>query len=157
MPSRGFGSGAAWGGSAVPTLAGLDGYYVDRVDTSPFIAVLLVLLVIFMVLTPSLTGEWVPARARTSLPMPKGRVYVAVSRLGELWTAGQGRPLRKAPLARVLHQALAGSRDPETVYLRAENFAPYAAVLDALDAARQAGARRVGLIVEVPRGPQQAR
>ena len=150
MPARGTGSGAAWGGSAVPGLAGLDGCYVDRVETSPFIAVLLVLLVIFMVLTPSQTGDWYPPRAATAVPMPRGLVRVSVSRTGALWADRTEHPLRKEPLARVLRRQLAVSRDPQTLYLHADDRTPYAAVLDALDAARQAGARRVGFIVEVP-------
>jgi biopolymer transport protein ExbD len=145
------GGGAAWGGSPVPALAGLDGRYVDRLDTSPFVAVVFVVLVILMVLTPSSAGEWVPARAGSAVPIPKGPVWVGVGRYDRTFVDGKAFRADPRGLAEALRRRLAASKDPETLYLWAENRTPYSSVLDVLDAARRAGVRRVGLIVELPR------
>src|SRR5918992_734379 len=52
-----IGGAASYGGSAVPTVAGMEGSDVNsEINVTPMIDVMLVLLIIFMVITPALAG-----------------------------------------------------------------------------------------------------
>ena len=52
-----IGKGASFGGSAVPTIAGIEGQDVNSdINVTPMIDVMLVLLIIFMVITPAMAG-----------------------------------------------------------------------------------------------------
>ncbi|MDB4950607.1 MAG: protein TolR [Gemmatimonadetes bacterium] len=147
--------GGAWGGSPVPRLAGLDGAFADRMDVSPYVGVMLTLLILLMVITPSLTGDFQPPRGATAMPMQEPRAELWVGAHGGLLVKGSDawREVGLEHLAADLRTRLAASAEPDRVYLRADQRTPFAAIQRALREARKAGVRRVGLIVELPRVP----
>ncbi len=142
---------AMWGGSPVPRLAGLEGEPIRRIETSPLAAVLLVLLIVFMVLTPAIAGQFSPPRALHLVVMREGRPSVGVDERGRLWW-NDGRSWGMGDAA-ALGRWIASSavaRDGGPVYLRAGTRTRYGHVEAALRAIRSGGVRRVGLIAERP-------
>ena len=148
---RGSREGPAWGGSAVPALAGLDGRYVERVDLAPMVSVVLVLLIVFFVLTPSFTTWWNYPRAATAAVMDRRHLVLSMDWRGATYLEGLGHAVEARDLPGVLRSRLAATAEPEEIYLRAPDVVPYSAVLNAMDAMRAAGVHRVGLLAEGPR------
>jgi len=142
----------AWGGSPVPSLAGLDGTYLQRMDLSPMIAVLFTVLVIYMVLTPAVTTcWWTSPRALTASVIPRDRVTLFIDQRGRFYLPAGGE-VSSAQLSSALRPLLRGSVEPDLLYVTADDGVRYSSVLDAMQAARSAGVRHVGLTAELPHG-----
>ena len=125
------------------------GELAASINVTPMVDVMLVLLIIFMVVTVTLpyTAELPPARA--AAPAAEDRVTLGIDVEGSYWV---GRSRVPAPaLTAHLAAAYAGRGDDHVLYLKADHAVPYASVLSAMDAARQAGVRRVGMITEQAR------
>ena len=80
----------------------------------------------------------------------------------EEFAAGHVAGARNIPLNQLekrLKDAYAakGNPDDHTLYLKADNDIEYSAVLSAIDAARNAGVRRIGTITELPKGARVTR
>jgi biopolymer transport protein ExbD/biopolymer transport protein TolR len=119
------------------------------INVTPMVDVMLVLLIIFMVVTvvPPYTAEL--PRARAALPAAEDRVTLGIDDAGQYWVNRAQVPAPELPAR--LAAAYAGRGDDHVLYLKADHGVPYATVLGAVDAARLAGVRRVGMITEVPR------
>ncbi|HET6762181.1 MAG TPA: biopolymer transporter ExbD [Longimicrobiaceae bacterium] len=147
----------AWGGSALPALAGVDGVYLQRMDLSPMIGVVFTLLLILMVMTPATTGgPYLPSAASAEL-IPTGRARVWVGPGGRLFAGDPLREISTSALRDVMNTALAASPEPRVVYVTADWSTPYGRMLDVMDAARAAHVRRLGLIPILPHRPGRAR
>ena len=79
-----IGKGAAFGGSAVPTVAGIEGNDVNSdINVTPMIDVMLVLLIIFMVITPAMAGYTaILPKAVTAESEKEDRVTLGIDRAG---------------------------------------------------------------------------
>lgn len=124
------------------------------IDATPFIGLVMTLLVVFMVVTPAIgCGPKLP-RAREVAPMPQNRVTLAIDNKGQFYTDDPAHPgpIPVRHLARRLGNALAAHpvEERDVVYLLADSGVPYHVVLTGLDALRANGIRRVGLIAEQP-------
>jgi len=128
-----------------------------EINVTPMIDVMLVLLIIFMVVTPAIAGGVLLPRARTAAPEREDRVTLAIDREGRLYLDSGGNVEGLAPsrLGATLAAAYARRPGDHVLYLKADGGASYAHVLAALDAARQAGVSRVGMITELPRQEQR--
>ena len=150
-----IGGDAAFGGSAVPTVAGIDGSDVNsEINVTPMIDVMLVLLIIFMVITPALAGYTaVLPKAYTAAPEKEDRVTLGIDTQGRYHLDEDPGVIAPDQLAAALRQAYS-TRDPEdhVLYLKADVGVDYAVVLTAIDAARVAGVRRIGAITEAAAG-----
>ncbi|HEU0300712.1 MAG TPA: biopolymer transporter ExbD [Longimicrobium sp.] len=157
----GFGGHASFGGSVLPKVAGIDSDVNADINVTPMIDVMLVLLIIFMVVTPALAYEAKLPKAKMSAPEKDDRVTLGVDKNGQYWLEDVPNP-GPIPLNQLqtrLQQTYTqrGNPDDHTLYLKADNNVSYRVVLDAIDEARKAGVRRIGTITELPKGARVTR
>jgi biopolymer transport protein TolR len=157
----GIGGGASFGGSVLPKVAGVTSEVNADINVTPMIDVMLVLLIIFMVVTPALAYEAKLPKAKMSAPEKEERVTLGVDKNGQYWIEDVPNPgpIPLNQLEQRLKDAYAarGNPDDHTLYLKADNNVEYSVVLSAIDEARKAGARRIGTITELPKGAKVTR
>jgi biopolymer transport protein TolR len=132
---------------------------MSQINVVPYIDVMLVLLVIFMVTAPLLqTGVDVDLPQASARPMaddaalPEALVVV-VDRNGQFFVEG-GKRLAPDELAETVRSRLA--RNPQTpAYVRGDRHVEYQRVVEAMVILQQAGLDKVGLITDPP--PDDAR
>ncbi|MGH9600369.1 MAG: biopolymer transporter ExbD [Terracidiphilus sp.] len=121
------------------------------INVTPMVDVMLVLLIIFMVITPMLTNKVQIDLAKVNNPitMPDASkddaIVVAVTRDGSLFL-GQDK-VSPDDLGRLVGDRLTDKTN-KTVYFRADSRAQYKAVEDAIDDVRTAGVDDVGLLTQ---------
>jgi biopolymer transport protein ExbD len=117
-----------------------------EINVTPFIDVMLVLLIIFMVAAPLATvdlGVDLPASAAEPQPRPDKPVFVTVK--PDLSVAvGEDIILRDA-LAATLDTATKGQKD-ERIYLRADKAVSYGDLMEVMNLLRNAGYLKVALV-----------
>ncbi len=151
-----LGGGASFGGSPIPTVAGMDGSDVtSEINVTPMIDVMLVLLIIFMVVTPAMAGyQATLPKARMAAPEKDERVTLGIDNQGRYFiedTENPG-PIPIEQLTQRLQEAYASRPEDHTLYLKADHGVGYDKVLTAIDAAREAEVSRIGAITELPKG-----
>jgi biopolymer transport protein ExbD/biopolymer transport protein TolR len=123
----------------------------SNINVTPMVDVMLVLLIIFMVITPMLNNK-----VNVDLPVANAAVImenankedaitVAVTRDGRIYLGGD--PISPDQLAAKITDKLTNKTDKE-VYLRADVRANYGKVMDAVDQIRAAGVSNLGLLTE---------
>src|SRR5690606_21338711 len=125
---------------------------INEINMVPFIDVMLVLLIIFMVSAPLIATGLVdlPSVGQSKQPAPQHVIEVAVAadetvRLRVDNGEPQGAPL--PTLAQRVQQAQAG--DPTTpVIISADRAVKYEVVVKVMDTLQRAGIQRVGLLVK---------
>ncbi|HEU0054117.1 MAG TPA: biopolymer transporter ExbD, partial [Longimicrobium sp.] len=126
------------------------GEVTAEINVTPMIDVMLVLLIIFMVVTPALfTVREVPYAAH-ALPAAEDRVTLSVDRAGGFLVDEE--PVREADLVERLATRYAARADDHVIYLRADRETEYARVLTGLEAARRVGVQKVAAITTLPAG-----
>jgi len=147
-----LGGAASFGGSPLPTVAGVESDVNADINVTPMIDVMLVLLIIFMVVTPALAGYTaVLPKAKTAAPEKEKRVTLGIDKAGFFYIEGkQTVKVAADQLPAELQKAYATRPDDHILYLKADGGAGYDKVLTAIDAARAAGVRRIGAITELP-------
>ena len=148
-----IGGRASFGGSPLPSVAGFESDVNAEINVTPMIDVMLVLLIIFMVVTPALAGYTaILPRAKTAAPEKEKRVTLGIDKAGNYYIEGkQTVKVAEAQLADELKKAYATRPDDHVLYMKADNDAGYDRILTAIDAARVAGVRRIGAITEMPK------
>ena len=120
---------------------------MSEINVTPLVDVVLVLLIIFMVLTPSMLKHLdatMPKKAdETTTPPTESPIMIEYTAKRELTVNGE--PVRPEALATVLAERL-GSDRQKAVFFRAEDLAPYGEVVRLMDIARGAGARTLAVI-----------
>jgi biopolymer transport protein ExbD len=127
------------------------GTVTTEINVTPMIDVMLVLLIIFMVITPGLVRATLPA-AHTSTYERERHPTLIIDNRGA-YSIDVGRRFEAVPDAGLqarLAAVYAARPDDHVLYLKADRDASYARVLTALDAARLAGVRRIGAVTEQP-------
>ena len=123
-----------------------------EINVTPFIDVLLVLLVIFMVVAPLSTTSLpmdLPVSSAAPPPPPEAKpIELSLGKQGELVIGDQ-------PVTGNLAQALAARwATPETrILLRADKATPYQALMALLDQVRAAGYVRLSLVGQTDAQP----
>ena len=118
------------------------------INVTPFVDVMLVLLIIFMVTAPlMLQGMDVNLPETTTQPirMPTAPLVLTVTKDGQYSLARKVIPVEE--LQKKL-EAVFDARGSKEVFLRADEAAPYGVVVKAMAAARRAGATRLGIVTE---------
>jgi len=119
-----------------------------EINVTPFVDVVLVLLIIFMVTAPlMLQGMDVNLPKTTTQPirMPNAPLVLTVTKDGKYSLARKIIPEKE--LQKKL-EAVFEARGSKEVFLRADEAAPYGVVVIAMSAARKAGATRLGIVTE---------
>lgn len=127
-----------------------------EINVVPYIDVMLVLLVIFMITAPMLTqGVKVdlPPAASNPLPPPDNEpLVINVDAQGRYYINVGDTP--KQPVASDMLQVKVAAvlrRKPQTpVLVGGDRHVPYGAVVEVMALLQQAGAPRIGLITETP-------
>ena len=118
----------------------------SSINVTPMVDVMLVLLIIFMVVTVAVPYTAQLPRARTAAPASEDRVTLAIDNEGAYWLDRARVPPPELPER--LAAAYSARDGDHVLYLKADHGVPYATVLTAMDAARDAGVLRLGVITE---------
>ena len=130
---------------------GTFGLPTAEINVTPMIDVMLVLLIIFMVITPGIVRAALP-NAHTATYQRDRHPTLIVDAAGRytLDVDRRFQPVGDAALPGRLATVYAARPDDHVLYLKADRNASYARVLQALDAAREAGVTRIAAITEQP-------
>jgi len=129
---------------------------MGEINVVPYIDVMLVLLIIFMVTAPLLTQgvqvELPRAAAETLPPDDKEPIVVTVDRNGELYLNIGENPKQPVDDKLIVAQVSKVLRNrPDTpVMVRGDNAVNYGSVVHAMTLLQQAGAPNVGLVTDPP-------
>jgi biopolymer transport protein ExbD len=134
---------------------------VSEINVTPMVDVMLVLLIIFIVITPLLTKgvavEFVKAKNPIAMQNAdkEDAILISVSRNGQSFLSPGNKQVTVDELPTKVQDLLTNKLD-KTVYIRADARAKYQAVEDVVDNLRAAGVDQLGLITETPQGAGQA-
>ena len=132
---------------------------VSEINVTPMVDVMLVLLIIFMVITPLLSkGQTVElTKAKNAIAMKAADAedasLVAVTRNGETFLMPGNIRVTPDELPAKVSDLLTGRLD-KTVYIKSDARAKYGAVEEVVDFLRGAGVDELGLLTEALH-PQQ--
>ena len=136
-----------FGASAVPTVSGMESKGVtSAINVTPMIDVMLVLLIIFMVITPILASyEATLPQAEFVVPEPDDDVVtLGIDAAGVYYIEDEA--VRPDQLTTRLRRIYYNRPGDHLLFLRADRSVGYDVVLTAIDAARAAGVRTIGAI-----------
>ncbi len=126
---------------------------VSEINVTPMVDVMLVVLIIFMVITPMLTKGVSVNMVKTHNPIKMAEadkedaVIVAVTRDGKIFLS-PGNALVPVDQLGSKVKDLQTNRTDKTVYIRGDARARFESVTDAIDALRTAGVDQLGLLTE---------
>ena len=126
---------------------------MNQINVVPYIDVMLVLLVIFMVTAPMIQQGTinVPSAGAGTPPPQAEAIFIEVKADGayalRASNSGTSRPVRREQLSTALQDALA--KNPEQPFLvAADSKLDYQKVIDVLETARAAGVRKISLVTQ---------
>src|SRR5919202_4370865 len=141
---------------------GGSGGFTSDINVTPMVDIMLVLLIIFMVITPFLQqGVSVALPRDMNNPdedpaiIKESSVVVAITENGDIYIGK--KKVDKDTLKTEIDQKMAGKVDTERiVYLRSDINANYGAVVDTINLIRDAGIDQIGLVADKRKGPGAA-
>ena len=126
---------------------------VSDINVTPMVDVMLVLLIIFMVITPLLTkGQTVDRyRSKNAIAMQNAdkedAILISIVRNGDTFLSPGNRRVKMDDIAPRVQDLLTNRLD-KTVYLISDTRAKYQVVEDVVDNLRAAGVDQLGLLTE---------
>ena len=117
-----------------------------EINVTPFIDVMLVLLIIFMVAAPLSTVDVavdLPASTATPQPRPDKPLYLSVQKDLQL-SLGEA-PVTREGLAAALDQATESDKQAR-IFLRADKVVEYGALMEVMNLLRAAGYLKIALV-----------
>jgi len=131
-------------GSAGPSAVKAD------INVTPMIDVMLVLLIIFMIVTPLIAAGFKATlpKGKNLDPRPEGEneVVLGIDQTGRYFL--NQRPIANGALEDQLRSIFAARTEDKILYFKADNQLRYAKVQDAVETARRAGVRVMAAITE---------
>jgi biopolymer transport protein ExbD len=124
------------------------------INVTPMIDVMLVLLIIFMMVTPLITAGFQATLPRGSNPESRpegsGEIILGIDRTGGFYLdVGQGaRPISDEELPPRLAAIYATRTQDKILFLKADETITFGRVQEGIEIARKAGVRVVGAIAE---------
>ena len=123
-----------------------------QINVTPFVDVMLVLLIIFMITAPMMEKGVDVALPEVenapNLSAVKEPLIITVTSKGQIMV-GSNRVDSAVKLTPVLQQVLS-ERDDKTVYLEADKAVPYGQVVQVMAAVKRAGVARLGMVAQEP-------
>lgn len=123
---------------------------LSEINITPFVDVMLVLLVIFMVTAPLLESGIpveLPRASAKAIPKTEEPVTLTLTKEGRIFL--NRREVLFSSLKDNLVQFF-GSRQEKQIYIRADGTLPYALVAQAMAAVKMAGINKIGLVTLPP-------
>lgn len=123
-----------------------DDQELSEINVTPFIDVMLVLLIVFMVAAPLSTVDVqvnLPSSTAPPTERPKDPIWLTLT--ADLLVLLEETPVLAVDLAKTLDQRSAEQRDTQ-VFLRADQSVDYGALMQLLDQLRAAGYLKVALV-----------
>ena len=117
-----------------------------EINVTPFIDVILVLLIIFMVAAPLSTVDLpidLPSSTATPQKKPDKPTYVSIK--PDLAVAVGENPVKRVDLVRTL-DAMADSSKDRAIFLRSDRAVPYGELMDVLEILRAGGYTKIKLV-----------
>ena len=117
-----------------------------EINVTPFIDVMLVLLIIFMVAAPLSTVDLpvdLPTTSATPIKRPDKPTYLTIK--PDLALAIGENPVKRGDLVRTL-DAMADSSKDRFIFLRADRAVPYGEMMDVLEILRAGGYSKIKLV-----------
>jgi biopolymer transport protein ExbD/biopolymer transport protein TolR len=138
-------------GMAIGASGGTKTRATPQMTVTPLVDVVLVLLIIFMVVTPLLSKQlWLQlpkqeTKNEAEPPRENKSVVLTVKQDGLLEINGQAVPRQelKDKITRFM-----AARSDKVVYFDAADDAPYAVTVDAMDIAKQGGAKTIAILTQ---------
>lgn len=122
---------------------------MSEINVTPFVDVMLVLLIIFMVAAPLLTvGVPIELPKTAASPLPSEAeepLSISITQDGIILL--QNEDIDPAILITKL-RAIAAERDDDKVFLRADGNVPYQQVMEIMGALNAGGFRNIGLVTD---------
>ncbi len=119
---------------------------MHEINVTPFIDVMLVLLIIFMVAAPLATVDIavnLPASTAEAQPRPDQPLYLTVK--ADLTLALGDDPVGRDGLGGTLDAAAKGDKDTR-IFLRADKAVPYGEIMEVMNLLRAAGYLKAALV-----------
>jgi len=133
-------------GSAGPSSVKAD------INVTPMIDVMLVLLIIFMIVTPLIAAGFkaTSPKGKNLDPRPEGdnEVVLGIDQAGRYFLNGRPLPGGANALEDQLRSTFSARTEDKILYFKADNQLKYAKVQEAVETARKAGVRVMAAITE---------
>jgi biopolymer transport protein ExbD/biopolymer transport protein TolR len=144
------------------TAGGGSSGFTSEINVTPMVDIMLVLLIIFMVITPFLQqGVSVALPRDMNNPdedpaiIKETSVVVAITEAGKLYIGK--KEIDKDTLKTEIDQKMATKQDHERiVYIRSDINANYGQVVETINLIRDAGIDQIGLVADKKKGPGAA-
>ncbi|MDH4568176.1 TonB system transport protein ExbD [Pseudomonas sp. BN414] len=117
-----------------------------EINVTPFIDVMLVLLIIFMVAAPLATVDIkvdLPASTAKPAPRPDKPIYLSIKEDKSLYLDNE--QVSEEQLAGVLDKLTKADKE-KTIFVRGDKIVEYGRLMEVMDALRNAGYLKIGLV-----------
>ncbi len=132
---------------------GSQGNMVSEINVTPFVDVMLVLLIIFMVTAPMMTQGIdvnLPSTSAQAIPTEEERIVVSITEHRKIYI--NDNVVEFEGLGGKLAAIYQNRQDRQGVFLRADEKIQYGFVVQVMGSIREAGIDQIGMVTEPPMG-----